>query len=512
MKAKRAIVCGSMGALIIGAGACSNLIGLSDYETIDYQPAGGTAGAAGAAGTTGSGGTSGRGGMGGTSGRGGTAGTSGEAGTSGVGGTSGADGGPCTPPNGGVCDNAPQCGCPDGQGCRLIGAQGTETCGAAGTKPPYEACAASEECPAGFDCIGGSCKPYCEGASSTCPGLKAACRPITIDNTPIPNANYCTRTCNPVNPTQDDAKFDPCGSGLACGPNATGTSDCYGPVKPAGTSGATCTDSRDCAVGHYCATSKVCYKWCRAGTGASDCPSGTLCDPFDTPVFAADVEFGACVTCAPPAGAGRGVCDTTPQCGCASNQNCDVTNVQGVTSCVAVGTALPFHQCNDNTNPCQAGYTCYGGLCSPFCENAAATCTAGGTYSRCVQATNASAAIPGYFYCTRTCDPTNPQLDDATYDACGPGLNCYPSSTRDSDCVAGVTPAGTQGANCTGTDGMANGSLCALGHFCRQSPTGTGYQCTRFCRLPGGTCGAATTCTAFATRLYAGPNEIGFCN
>jgi hypothetical protein len=234
-----------------------------------------------------------------------------------------------------------------------------------------------------------------------------------------------------------------------------------------------------------------------------------LCDPFDTPQFAADIEFGACVTCVPPAGAGRGTCDTTPQCGCRSTENCDVTNLtQGTTSCVATGTAQPFHACNDATNPCPIGHTCFGGVCSPFCEGTTAVCS--GVNARCVQVTSSGTPVPGYFYCTRTCNPVNPQQEDATYDACGPGVNCFPSSTRDSDCVGGSTPTGTQGANCVGTNGQGDSSRCAVGHFCRQPTAGT-YQCARFCSYPGGACGTGLVCSAFATKLYAGPNEIGVC-
>jgi hypothetical protein len=185
-----------------------------------------------------------------------------------------------------------------------------------------------------------------------------------------------------------------------------------------------------------------------------------------------------------------------------------VTNVaQGTTACAAAGGAMPFHSCNATTR-CTVGHACIGGVCSPYCENASSVCP--GVNARCVQAASGGTPVPGYFYCTRTCNPVNPQQEDATYDACGPSVNCFPSSTRNSDCVSGSTPSGTQGANCIGTNGMADSSRCAVGHFCRQPTTGV-FQCTRFCTYPGGTCGTGTTCTAFTTKLYAGPNEIGAC-
>jgi hypothetical protein len=233
-----------------------------------------------------------------------------------------------------------------------------------------------------------------------------------------------------------------------------------------------------------------------------------LCDPFDTPQYAGTVEYGACIACVPPAGTGTGSCDTVPQCGCRSTENCEVVNATtGATACGTAGTANPFHSCNSTTR-CQAGHACIGGVCSPFCENASAVCP--GINARCVQAQSGMTPVPGYFYCTRTCNPVNPQQEDATYDACGPSVNCFPSTTRNSDCVSGSTPSGTQGANCMGTNGQADNARCAVGHFCRQPTTGV-FQCTRFCTYPGGTCGTGFTCAAFATKLYAGPNEIGLC-
>ena len=148
----------------------------------------------------------------------------------------------------------------------------------------------------------------------------------------------------------------------------------------------------------------------------------------------------------------------------------------------AVQSARPrlLDACNSTTNRCQVGYTCYGGVCSPFCEGTTSVCT--GANARCVQVTSSGTPVPGYFYCTRTCNPVNPQQEDATYDACGATVNCFPSATRDSDCVGGSTPSGTQGVNCVGTSGQGDSTRCAVGHFCRQPTAGT-FQCARFCSL-----------------------------
>lgn len=178
----------------------------------------------------------------------------------------------------------------------------------------------------------------------------------------------------------------------------------------------------------------------------------------------------------------------------------------GATACVSAGTTLPYFPCSDTANPCQPGNACLDGICKPLCEDATSTsCTNG----RCRQVVNNATPVPGYFACTRTCNPLNPQQDDAAFDSCGPGVNCLPTSSGDSDCISGSTPTGTAGVNCRGSDGQGDSSLCAIGHVCIELTAGV-FECARFCRLPG-ECGTDGVCRAFGTRLCAGPQEIGYC-
>jgi hypothetical protein len=145
------------------------------------------------------------------------------------------------------------------------------------------------------------------------------------------------------------------------------------------------------------------------------------------------------------------------------------------------------------------GTTCVVGACWAFCENASSTCP--GVSATCGPAYTDTAAIPGMFVCTRTCNPAQPTLEDATFDACGPGVGCYPSANGDSYCAGPTTAAGTQGATC------ADNLDCAPGYFC----TDGGY-CAKYCLVASPSCPPSNTCYSFSSALLAGHEEIGFCD
>lgn len=211
--------------------------------------------------------------------------------------------------------------------------------------------------------------------------------------------------------------------------------------------------------------------------------------------------------CVPPV---AGPCDTAPQCGCSGTQNCVVIdNTSGNTGCITAGATTPYRSCTTNSQ-CARGNSCFGGLCTPYCAGSA-DCP--GAYRQCKQAYyedagGATLPTPGFLYCTLTCDPVNPQLDDATYDACGPGLKCLPSNDRASDCYNLGSGSGTQDAFCGITS--ADDSLCAPGYLCT-SPIGFGFACAKFCVVGGTGCPSGTTCSGFSTAQFAGPNTIGIC-
>jgi len=231
--------------------------------------------------------------------------------------------------------------------------------------------------------------------------------------------------------------------------------------------------------------------------------------PIDAPMPDArpiDAAMPDASMCVPPV---AGPCDTSPQCGCTTTQNCVVIDqASGNTGCITAGTTQPYQRCTTNSQ-CTRGNSCFGGLCTPFCASGA-DCP--GAYRMCKQAYHvdgggATVPTPGHLYCTRTCDPLNPALDDATFDPCGSGLKCLPSNDRASDCFDLGSGGGMQDDFCGLTS--ADDSFCAPGYLC-VSPIGLGFTCAKFCVIGGAAC-ASGTCTGFGTAQFAGPNQIGVC-
>lgn len=255
---------------------------------------GGSAGSVGGAAGTATGGTG--GGTGGAAGTatGGTGGTP----TGGSGGaTGGTGGGTCTPPvAGGLCDTLPQCGCPNGQACDVVTVAGITQCVIAGTVPPYGACdGTNTKCQAGYACVGGACKAFCDTAS-TCSG--GDCLQVTYDNagtpTNIPEMKICSKPCALENPGAA------CGATLGCylTDQAAGKTDCATAGTGIGAVNCTAvpaTPASTCAPGYVCLTSGECRKWCRVGV-ANDCAAGKLCTGFAAPnqIFIGATEYGVC--------------------------------------------------------------------------------------------------------------------------------------------------------------------------------------------------------------------------
>jgi hypothetical protein len=200
---------------------------------------------------------------------------------------------------------------------------------------------------------------------------------------------------------------------------------------------------------------------------------------------------------------GKGPCDTLPQCGCLL-RNCDVTGADGTTECVSAGTVLPWNACSD-FGQCAKGYTCVSGVCHAFCEDATSVCP--GMNARCIQLAIDGNAIPGMFVCTRTCNPVDPSQDDATFDACGPGLGCYPSGTSASRCYGPTTATGSQWANCADLSGNPDDSKCAPGYVCS-----LGLTCLKYCLMESASCPVDTQCYNFNPVQFAGNKAIGYCS
>ncbi len=275
-------------------------------------PDGSVGGAGGVAGSSsgGSPGGGGLGGLGGSSGSatggvsgsstGGVAGstTGGGGGTGGTGATGGGGtgGAGCTPPvAGGLCDTTPQCGCPAGQACDVANFAGITQCVQAGNVPPYNACdGATTKCQAGYACVGGACKLFCESVAD-CTGPAGDCSQVTYTDTsgnpqPIPQMKICAKKCKLESPSAD------CGATLSCylTDQTAGKTDCA--AAGTGIGAVNCTTNNSiCAPGYVCLTSGECRKWCRVGTTA-DCAAGKACTGFAAPnqIFIGTTEYGVC--------------------------------------------------------------------------------------------------------------------------------------------------------------------------------------------------------------------------
>lgn len=188
-----------------------------------------------------------------------------------------------------------------------------------------------------------------------------------------------------------------------------------------------------------------------------------------------DAPATSCKTVAP-----NNRCGLDPQCGCANNETCDVTNeASGATSCVTAGGATLGRPCNQ-TGDCLAGLSCVYGACRPYCTTPRSKCGVSGT-DLCVEVVGKdSKPIINKAVCTITCDPRVPAGVCGT-NACQ-WFGTYYAPSKVSDCNFGGTLGST--AVCQYT------SDCQPGLACVSHPQ-YGLECERWCRIGvAGDCGA----------------------
>ncbi len=203
-----------------------------------------------------------------------------------------------------------------------------------------------------------------------------------------------------------------------------------------------------------------------------------------------------------------GPCAILSQCGCNAGEMCIVANTTtGATACVSEGNTDPYSHCDDSTD-CQAGHGCVAGVCKAFCDmDETPTCDQG-PYASCDPVTVNGEDVSDYAVCLRTCDPLDSTRSDATYEACGPGVNCLPGPSGVSSCVAS-TSNGTQGSSCEDSGGNANPTRCAPGFACVTVDSDS--TCKRQCE-PGVTdCGIGFSCLSYEPNLGAASRSIGYC-
>jgi hypothetical protein len=287
-------------------------------------------------------------------------------------------------------------------------------------------------------------------------------------------------------------------------------------AHPAGTSDGA-TGGADSRVSSDGATADAPPGTADAPPGSVDAPPGTADAPPGTIDAMAMIDASTLVDAN---GCSVQPCTLDPQCGCPTNQSCDIdpTDLMG-NVCRAINVAGTETDTCTSFSECDKGYVCIGDGTDNSCKRYCTTDAECGTpRGQCViQIVDGSSnAIPGAVVCSSNCDPAG---NAGAY--CPSGYKCgifsatfpYPGGT--SHDIADCTPAGAggQGTTCTGT-GQGDDTLCGPKTLCTTFD-GSTFACNTICnRSAGGTeCAAlGLTCYGFTTPLTIGGTEYGVCN
>ena len=180
-------------------------------------------------------------------------------------------------------------------------------------------------------------------------------------------------------------------------------------------------------------------------------------------------DAGTCTT-TPPSNA----CGVFPQCGCASNQTCDVVDTNGDVACSNAGSTPLGHACK-TTSDCAAGLSCTGGACRPYCGSAGQPCGGAGL-GTCLQWTDQTGKpIPNLVECEIACTLTDTNgCGGVPSSSTAPVATCYPDGDGGTDCLVGGREF--QGDPCNGTAPP----FCAPGYGCA-GQNGSQFLCYRWC-------------------------------
>lgn len=341
-------------------------------------------------------------------------------------------------------------------------------------------------CPAGQECVSGSCRPIPTGTGEICApcGSDADCGGGSNRCLRYPEGLRCGIACS------SDAT---CGGGR-CEMVSDGSRQCVmrdpttmSPTctapPPGGTAG--CTSDASCAAGTRCDLASGNCVPTSTGTG----PLGAPCS------IAGDCTSGICF-----AGACTEACDWLNPRSCASGFYCNgsATGVCGEGLCLAgaPGSRGLGAACTADTD-CST-LLCDGGVCSEPClPGGVASCPtglacqtgslpgcgacriAGALGDTCAGNDDCASGIcavdsAGSSFCTRLCDTGSP---------CPTGFDCVDAGGGTQACQPGGG-AGGLGAECSAPDDCLSG-ICAvgdIGHFCTRtcsdvSPCPASYEC-----------------------------------
>jgi len=181
-------------------------------------------------------------------------------------------------------------------------------------------------------------------------------------------------------------------------------------------------------------------------------------------------------------------CGLDPQCGCAANETCEVTNEStGATSCLTAGGATLGRPCTQ-TGDCLAGLTCEYGACRPYCTTPRSKCGTAGT-GLCVEIMDGnSKPVTNKNVCTLNCDPRMPAGVCGT-NACHWFADYY-KPAKVSDCNFGGTTKAYD-VKCESTSDCVPGTACIT-----WSKSRDGKECQQWCRIgqAPSDCPAGFTC------------------
>lgn len=195
------------------------------------------------------------------------------------------------------CDLHEQCGCGEAEACDLEFLEDGElsgelTCRSVATPPGDETstCDGLEDCAAGYQCLDGRCRRYCEG-DDDCGGPGGRCH-VQREGSDREDDRLCSTSCDPVFGADDES----CPEGYGCFLSIVddeGATDCAEPGDVG--EGGTCSAEEPCAEGLACvsgAEEPSCRRICRVDEG--QCPAGDEC--VSVQIFVDDVEYGVCAS------------------------------------------------------------------------------------------------------------------------------------------------------------------------------------------------------------------------
>lgn len=194
------------------------------------------------------------------------------------------------------------------------------------------------------------------------------------------------------------------------------------------------------------------------------------------------------------------MCGLSPQCGCAANQTCDVTNqTSGASSCVAAGSGALGSHCTSTSN-CAAGYTCIYNACRPYCETVGNACSGSGL-GNCQQAYDSAGEneITNGKVCGIACDLLAPST------ACGTNNCIWDEINGQPDCDK--SGSGARWSKCTAYNDCKQGLACVYHPI-------FGLECEEWCRIGKNDCTSSSdTCVDVygADAPVIGGVKLGHC-